>query len=142
MLLINTTIDKIQNSFITYQLRDEKGIVRYIGTSRFRHLLNLPIIVNQFFLPNQNMTIEQVFISLSRSECHAKRLELLKQHPNLISIKGQHGIPIICRETGEVFQTLQEVVNKHKCTLASLCRHLQGKESYLTVRGRTYYRGV
>lgn len=153
MLLLKTQIENLGGSFITYQLRDARGTVRYVGVCRLNRLLHLPDIIKHpmfyyCFPAGEYVTIESLLIAHTRAECQRKRIEVVEQlseRPSLNvgdMLRGQHGLSITCDQTGEVFRTMQDVVDAHGCTLSALSKHLQGKQGYFTVRKRTYKRGL
>ncbi len=150
MIIIHTKLSNLKTAYVTYQLRNHNGLVQYVGTCRLSRIMQLPDAIRHpdfatMFDTSKPISIEGIFISNSRTDCHAKRIELIKSlnlKPVGGELKGQHNVPITCVETGEVFHTLQDVVKAHGCTLAALCNHLQHKPMYNTVKGKTYYRGL
>lgn len=136
------------DNFVVYSL--STNIIQYIGVCKLGDLIYVPdarsnTLFHICFPDNIDVTLEILYINPIRPNCINQALDLIRIHQPTMNVYGfthnENTAPIICRETGEVFNVMEEVVRAHNISISALCNHLKNIPGHKTVKGRTYYRG-
>lgn len=84
------------------------------------------------------------FMSLHEMECHNKRYTMIRELSPYCNLNGRPlaraRSQIICNETNETFNTIQEIIAIHGGHVSQYSAHLRGVPGYKTVRNKTYRR--
>lgn len=140
----------IGSLFAVYRLYNADGISAFVGYCQLTQLMQYPDAqqnseFRNAFKPVETFTIELITLTDNEREAwEICRTHIATEKP-LCNTRGTrvypHLYPIICNETGEVFQTITEVCKAHGCSAGNLSNHLNNNPGFKSVKGRTYYRG-
>lgn len=148
ILKITAKLRELPHVYVVYSLTSDA--LNYIGVCKMGEISYVPdarenVLFGQYFPNDHISTMEILYVNENRSNCLIHASKLIEQHKPVMNKRGYHlnrsNAPIVCNETGEVFQTMLEVVAAHKINLSSLSQHLHNRPRYKTIKGKTYKRG-
>ncbi len=148
VLKITGKLRDMPDNFVTYSL--STNIIQYIGVCKFGDLMYTPdarsnTLYHACFPIDAVATLEILHINNHRPNCVNEALRLISKYQPTMNVYGrvhnENTAPIICRETGEVFNAMEDAARVHKINVGALCQHLKNAPGYKTIKGRTYYRG-
>lgn len=142
------TIDTLSEQWAVYVLYDGTGKVHYIGHIRLTQLFTISDArANALF----KETLQGITVYIRVTDIVNSKAQALNAHAERTREYG--GIPhmtihgtstklttVICNETGERFNSMNEVVRKHGVSLSQLSHHIRGTAGHKTVKGKTYAR--
>lgn len=149
-LKITSKLRDLPNLYVVYSL-STNGVMHYIGVCKMSDLFYTPdarenTLYGACFPEDCVVTIELLYTDNNASLCHFQASNLASEYKPIMNISGfvhtQNTAPITCIDTGEIFQTIEEVVRMHSVNGGALCQHLHNNPRYKTVKGKKYRRGT
>ncbi len=150
---INLTIepDQLYRAWIVYTLKDAHGTIQYVGHCRLSQLSGLPdaranSLFRYIFPPGRPLTVDMVHIGVRATDARNFMWQWIQEHGRPFMLlqgirAGQRGVPLVCNETGEVFDTISAACEAHGVAQSAISNHLANRPGFATVKGKTYARG-
>lgn len=138
----------LYKQYVCYSLTTTEGVTINAGVCRLEQLF----LFNGFQIGDIDF-----YLTIHKSDSDInmvfnKAIELAQTQPSvsndiMISIQRlqnkptrKQGVSVICNETGERFDSINQACEKHGLSYSQLCKHLSGSRGFKSVKNRTYKR--
>lgn len=133
----------VQNPYCVYTIEDSSGTVQYIGCTKYSSILRTPDarrnhLFTAVFPHESTMLISIIATFEKRMEATNYIHTWLYANPRPFMLQfgraSSHRF-VRCIETGEIFNTLNEIAEKHDVSQSYISRHMRGDEGCEKIRG-------